>query len=32
MNIVREPRKSFAAEVVPDGAVTIKAPLRAGDA
>ena len=32
MNIVREPRKSFAAEVVPDGAVTIKAPVRAGDA
>lgn len=32
MNIVREPRKSFAAEVVPDGAVTIKAPVQAGDA
>lgn len=32
MNIVREPRKSFAAEVVPDGAVTIKVPVRAGDA
>lgn len=32
MNIVREPRKSFAAEVVPDGAVTIKAPVQAGNA
>lgn len=32
MNIVKEPRKSFAAEVTPDGAVTIKAPAQANDA
>ncbi|HBO58701.1 MAG TPA: M48 family peptidase [Alphaproteobacteria bacterium] len=32
MNIVKESRKSFAAEVTPDGAVTIKAPVQANDA
>ena len=32
MDVVKEPRKSFAAEVSPDGAVTIKAPAQASDA